>query len=102
MTLTQKTTVKLTPHGKAVAEALRARKQEIIEENNGEYVADPWYKRYLSPDFEIVSASNKVTNNYIEASAELGIDTDEVSDTDDRFDENDDFDDEEDDFDDED
>ena len=85
MTVTQKPKIKLTEHGKAVAEALKARKQEILEQNDGEYVPDPWYKRYLSPDFEIKQSTMGITDGYLEASAELGIDTDEVDEDDDSY-----------------
>ena len=85
MTATKQSKVKLTDHGKAVAEALKARKQEIMEQNNGEYIADPWYKRYLSPDFEIRQHTMGITDGYLEASAELGIDADEVDEDDDSY-----------------
>lgn len=90
MTVMQKPKIKLTEHGKAVAEVLRNEKLANIERNNGEYVPDPWYKRYLSPDFVIKQNNIGVTDGYIEASAELGVDPDELEDEDALFDEDDD------------
>lgn len=49
----EKPVVKLTEYGSAVAKILKARTEENIQRHNGEYVPDPWYRCYLSPDFVI-------------------------------------------------
>lgn len=41
-------TGKLTPYGEKVAKYLRAERRRNIERNHGEYVPEPWYKRYLT------------------------------------------------------
>lgn len=41
--------IKLTDNGKAVAQRMKEERAENIERNDGEYIPDPWYKRFLSP-----------------------------------------------------
>ncbi len=52
-TAKNKPTIKLTPRGEMVAKKAREEREENIRRNNGEYIPDPWYKRYLSKDFVI-------------------------------------------------
>lgn len=58
------TKIKLTERGKLVAARMREERQENIERNNGVYVEEPWYKRYLSPNFVIPEQSTGVSENY--------------------------------------
>ena len=43
--------IKLTPYGEAVVQSVREKRDENIERNGGQYVEEPWYYRYLSPEY---------------------------------------------------
>lgn len=91
MTETKKK-VELTERGRLVAERAREATKENKERNNGEFVREPWYARYLSPNFEVsrnnTNSNTKLTAEDMEEEDELETEGDEYTEEDEDYDEN--------------